>query len=75
LSAFVCRKNSDVFETGTGQAIGKNFAIVNASNFNASNPTKIFLHGWLGAGWNWYIRDMRREILKKVSISLFFSTG
>ncbi|XP_067951334.1 pancreatic lipase-related protein 2-like [Watersipora subatra] len=57
------RLNDDTFSTGTGQAVGKNLKAVTNSNFNASLPTKIFIHGWFGGGWNWYIRDMRRQML------------
>lgn len=61
-----CRKNNDTYGTGTGQQIGKDLQFIKDSNFDGTKPTKLFLHGWLGAGWNWYIRDMRREMLKQV---------
>ena len=66
---YVWRRNDDTYGSGTGQAVGKNFNKVNSSNFDATLPTKFFIHGWFGAGWNWYIRDMRREMLKYVSVS------
>ena len=62
------RKNDDSYGSGTGQVFGKHLETVRNSNFNPAHPTKIFLHGWFGAGWNWYIRDMRREILKLVNM-------
>jgi len=58
------RRNDDTYGSGTGQAIGKDHATVSNSNFDGTLPTKFFIHGWFGAGWNWYIRDMRQEMLK-----------
>lgn len=49
-----------------GELFGQDIDTVKNSQFDPNRPTKIFLHGWFGAGWNWYIADLRMELLKKV---------
>lgn len=74
-SLLLIRSDDNTLGTGTGQAIGKDLSTVRNSNFDASLPTRIVIHGWFGGSWNWFIGDMRKEMLKYVGACYIYIYG
>lgn len=56
---------------GAGHIVGEDYDTMSSKNFDSTLPTKFYIHGWLAAGSNWYVSDMRQELIIYVSVQTF----